>query len=171
MRSPVVKPLDSINVQTSFRRSGLRMKREPTEAAPLITSIARHSRVSHRSVRRSRAASPDHLLSVGTMRHTPAAAMRWTEGRAAPSVRRFPEEPGVQRAARTSGSPDTRSRRNLSSRLQLRAVGYDAVLDKAPQRDHQLPRHGDNANPPAPPAGRREPAREPRRQRAVRLPA
>ena len=47
-----------------------------------------------RSVRSQ--ASPDHLLSVVTRGHTPAAHMRWTEGRAAPSVRRFPKEPGGQ---------------------------------------------------------------------------
>ena len=42
-------------------------------------------------------ARPDHLLSVVTRGHTPAARMRGTEGRAAPSVRRFPQ--GTRRSS------------------------------------------------------------------------
>ena len=73
-------------------------------------------------------ASPDHLLSVVTRRHAPAARMRWTEGRAAPSVRRFPQEPGE----RASGAHQCR----------LRGAGPRAVRSSASAGRPRAPRRG-----------------------------
>jgi hypothetical protein len=72
------------------------MSKEPAEAVPLIIrSFAPTHLGTVRTARSWKASTRSHhLLSVVTCRHTPAAPMRWTEGRAAPSVTRFPEEPG-----------------------------------------------------------------------------
>ena len=122
-------PRRSSSVRASSRRSGLLPSRELAEAAPVTSSLFdRTSCATHtgRSVRSQ--ASPDHLLSVVTSRHAPAARMRWTEGRAAPSVRRFPQEPGGP----TSGAHQCR--RAAPRPRGVRSAWVSAVRHRAPRR-------------------------------------
>ena len=94
---------------------------------PVVRTYARAVHTG-RSVRSQ--ASPDHLLSVVTVGHAPAARMRWTDGRAAPSVRRFPKEPGGQ----ASGAHQCRRRREAARRELVRSSSGSAARRRAPRR-------------------------------------
>src|SRR6266536_2316062 len=96
--------------------------------------------------------------------------MRWTEGRAAPSVRRFPEEPGEGASGAHQWVLARHARAILRGRLQVRALWDHPVFDETPEGNHQLSGDRHDADATAPPAGRGEPAREPLRQGTVRLP-
>src|ERR687897_456993 len=77
---------------------------------------------------------------------------------------------GARRSSERRAPVLARTTRRLLGGLQLRARGDHAVLDKPPDRDHQLARDRHDADAPAA-ARTPEPAVEPLRQRTVRLPA
>jgi len=98
------------------------------------------------------------------MRHAPGPVMR-----AAPSVTRFPQEPGGQASDAHQPLQPRDSRGNVGLgrlRLQPSPLGNHPVRDVAPQRDDQASRDRDNAHAAGPCAGRAEPPLIPLRQRA-----
>ena len=162
-------------VRASSRRSGLLPSKGPAEAAPVTTPWSRdvRARRSHWPVREHSGIARPPSIRGDSRSHTSCTyaldrrarrsiCTTVPEGTRRASERRAPVDDGAR--PRVVKSSDRR-------RCQSRAVGYHAVGDEPPQRDHEFARERDNPNPSAPPASGRKLAREPDPERAIRLPA